>query len=295
MSPIVTDSLPHAAALLRGWQGRTIATFTGALNTIIDVRPTEVIVGTDRTPGGSAIPLKMVQPALDLLTRAGEVEISVEAIGHRSAFCGAMLLTLPGVIKLPGEHARVGWRSAREIATPSSADRGGIRPWWAGRAAEYLWMENTERQDIGADLHCPQRDSSDPPRANSGFSTILFVADGDIVVHYDRTRQLINKWSIARGAVESGATLWASHRGSVRRRLGSEPREQPGWWIDLEGPFHIDPITLADLCNNGKTSLHVRSPSALACTPLARPSHTYFRRVKRRCSLERKRSRPLLA
>lgn len=84
MSLTRPDSLPDAASLLRSWTGRTIATITGAPNTILGVTDTEVIVGTGRSPQGSAIPLTMVQPALDLLSRDGEVEISVEAIGHRS-------------------------------------------------------------------------------------------------------------------------------------------------------------------------------------------------------------------
>ena len=51
---------------------------------------------------------------------------------------------------------------------------------------------------------------------------ILFVHDGDVVVHYDRNQKAVTSWSIARGHVESATTLWASHRGDVRRRLGSE-------------------------------------------------------------------------
>jgi hypothetical protein len=65
---------------------------------------------------------------------------------------------------------------ARGIAAPGAKDRGAIRPWWSTRPDESLWMEITDRDDIGADLHCPQRDTSD--RANPGYSTILFVGDG---------------------------------------------------------------------------------------------------------------------
>jgi hypothetical protein len=230
----------------------------------MEVRPTEVVVGPGRSPAGKPVPLDMIQPALDLLVRDSEVEISVDAIGHRSAFCGAVLLTIPGVVKLPGEPQRVRWRAARDVASPSPEDRRVIRPWWTGQPDKYLWIEIAERQDIGVDLHCPQRDSSEPPRPNTGFSTILFVADGDIVVHYDRNAQAIRSWSIARGPVETAPTPWASHRGSVRRRLGTEPREQPGWWMDLDGPFHIEPITLADL--------RARGPGSSARSPRPRPA-----------------------
>lgn len=39
--------------------------------------------------------------------------------------------------------------------------------------------------------------------------------------------------------------MWLSHRGATRRRL-QVPQPQPGWWLDLEGPFSLDqPLTLA--------------------------------------------------
>jgi hypothetical protein len=262
LTPGPPEALPDAEALLRSWLGGTIATVTGALNVILDVSATSVTIGTGRSPEGTEIPMTMVQPALDLLASDGEVEVSPDAIGFRSAFCGAVLLTIPGVIRLGGTPPRVGWRPPRTIAAPSPEDRGAIRPWWVGRAAEFLWMEITDRADIGADLHCPQRDSAD--RANPGYSTILYVADGDVVVHYDRNRQAITSWSVARGPVEKAPTLWASHRGAVRRRLGTELREQPGWWMDLEGPFFIAPIEL--------TALRARGPEILATISSVAPS-----------------------
>jgi hypothetical protein len=267
------ENLPNAEALLRSWLGRTIATVTGAKNVILDVSATTVTVGTSRSPQGTEISLTMVQPALDLLATDGEVEISTDAIGFRSAFCGAVLLTIPGVIRLPGSSPRTGWRPSRAIAAPSRGDRGAIRPWWAGRAAEFLWMEITDRADIGADLHCPQRDSAD--HANPGYSTIFYVADGDVVVHYDRNRQAVTSWSIARGPVETAPTLWASHRGAVRRRLGTELRQQPGWWMDLEGPFFIPLIDLITLRARGAEMLVAISVVAPAGAPAYAPFYGY--------------------
>jgi hypothetical protein len=41
--------------------------------------------------------------------------------------------------------------------------------------------------------------------------------------------------------------VWLSHRGATRRRLHQE-RAQPGWWLDLDGPFPLDPpLTLAQI------------------------------------------------
>ena len=42
-------------------------------------------------------------------------------------------------------------------------------------------------------------------------------------------------------------TVWLSHRGATRRRL-QMPRAEPGWWLDLQGPFPLDqPLTLAQI------------------------------------------------
>jgi hypothetical protein len=114
-------------------------------------------------------------------------------------------------------------------------------------------MEVTDRSDVGADLHRPQRDSAG--HANPGFSMIFYVRDGDVVVHYDLNDRAVVGWSVARGPVGSAPTLWSSHRASVRQRLGSDLREQPGWWVDLEGPFLIEPISLAALRERGSQIL----------------------------------------
>jgi hypothetical protein len=42
-------------------------------------------------------------------------------------------------------------------------------------------------------------------------------------------------------------TVWLSHRATTRRRLLQE-RAQPGWWLDLDGPFPLDPpLTLTQI------------------------------------------------
>ena len=45
---------------------------------------------------GRAVPISWIQDALDKLEAAGEVEISVESVGYRSAFIGAVLSQVPG-------------------------------------------------------------------------------------------------------------------------------------------------------------------------------------------------------
>lgn len=262
--------LPRAESLVSSWLGRTLQTVTRSTNTVLEVDARDVLVATARSRKGKRVPINMVQSALDQLEAEGYVEVSTDAIGFRSAFCGAVLLTLPGVVPRGGSPPLVGWRPKRKTAVPSREDLGAIQPWWSDRPHEFFWTEITDRLDVGTDLHCPQRDTG--LRANPGFSTIFYVRDGDVVVHYDRNTQAIIAWSIARGPVEEAPTLWVSHRGAVRRRVGSEPREQPGWWLDLEGPFMIEPVTLADLRAHGPPVLHAIEQTA----PPKRPAYAPF-------------------
>jgi hypothetical protein len=94
MSPTPTapiDARQHLQSLL----GRTILTLTGRPNRVLEVRGSDVIVGTDRSPQGKPIPIQEVQDGLDGLIRDGEIEISVDSVGYRSAFIGAVLLAVP--------------------------------------------------------------------------------------------------------------------------------------------------------------------------------------------------------
>lgn len=87
-----------AKQVLGALVGQTIHTLTGRPNKVLAVGRTEVIVGTGKSPSGQAVPLAWVQDALDRLAREGEIEISVESVGYRSAFIGAVLATLPNTI-----------------------------------------------------------------------------------------------------------------------------------------------------------------------------------------------------
>lgn len=83
---------------LLGLRGETIPTIsTGAWNRIVEVSDDHVLVATDRSPEGSPVPLAMIESAYERLHSEGEIEISVDSVGHRSSFVGAVLASLPGV------------------------------------------------------------------------------------------------------------------------------------------------------------------------------------------------------
>lgn len=83
--------------LLRKLIGAPIPTASGSrTNTILAVGPRQVVVATSRTPTGQPIPIDDVVAAMELLKRTGSVDVSVDTVGYRSAFIGAVLLQLPG-------------------------------------------------------------------------------------------------------------------------------------------------------------------------------------------------------
>jgi hypothetical protein len=87
-----------AIAVVTGLAGRTIHTLTGRPNTILRIEGDQVVVATNKSPGGQPVPIRWVQDALDRLVDEGVVVISVESVGHRRAFIGAVLSTIPGVV-----------------------------------------------------------------------------------------------------------------------------------------------------------------------------------------------------
>ena len=130
-------------------------------------------------------------------------------------------------------------------------EAGQVNAWWTGNTRQRFWLEITDRPDIGVDLHCPQRDAAG--NRNPGYSLIWWVQRDDTIFHYDLNKRAITAWSRATGGVTEAPTVWLSHPGVTRRRL-QVPRAQPGWWLDLQGPFPLDqPLTLAHRPSAAKT------------------------------------------
>lgn len=88
---------PDATQLLVGLVGNTIPTLTGKSNRVIRLSGEFVIVGTGTSPNGQRVRIADVQSAIDRLFAAGELEISKESVGYRSAFVGAVIRQLRGV------------------------------------------------------------------------------------------------------------------------------------------------------------------------------------------------------
>lgn len=115
-----------------------------------------------------------------------------------------------------------------------------IHDWWATDASQRYWLETTKRTDIGSNLWAPTED--DRGNANPGYTLVNWVADGDVVFHWDTKAKAIVSWSLASGGVWTDRRSWASVPG------GGEAYERDAWVHGLDGAYELPaPVTLNDL------------------------------------------------
>jgi hypothetical protein len=135
-----------AERFLRSLEGRELRTLTGAPNRIVGFDPGRVYVATDRSgPAGTSVPIAWVQDALDELEVSGQLEISVESVGYRSALIGAVLRELPGA-QTASDPLRIVLRE--EGRTSVSAERSRRDRMWDHLLAEG-GPEDTPRTSCG--------------------------------------------------------------------------------------------------------------------------------------------------
>ncbi|SDH40756.1 hypothetical protein SAMN05216553_12125 [Lentzea fradiae] len=96
--PADRGAVPDAVTLLRSLIGDPIKTAKGSVNTIIEVNHKQVLVSTDRSPEGQWVDVRDVENGVEKLYARRSVPINVEELGHRSAFVGAVLRTIPGTV-----------------------------------------------------------------------------------------------------------------------------------------------------------------------------------------------------
>lgn len=95
--------MTRGTTLERSWKASsaTIQTLTGRPNKVLGIEGNDVRVATTRSSNGTLVPISWVQDALDRLASDCEIEISVESVGYRSAFVGAVLGSLDGTESSP--------------------------------------------------------------------------------------------------------------------------------------------------------------------------------------------------
>jgi len=97
--------------------------------------------------------------------------------------------------------------------------------WWENREIENYWLEITDRDDLGANLHAPQTNQSG--KEFWGYSFVALTQPGDIVFHFDKKKSVIVAYSIvANEPVQEEEIKWAA-RGTYAK--GMIPFRRPGW------------------------------------------------------------------
>lgn len=120
-----------------------------------------------------------------------------------------------------------------------------INEWWAGEPAERYWLEITDRENLGDDLHAPK--SAQSGTETWSYSLVSHVRDGDIVFHYWKQagqEKAIVGYSRATGSIESDTIRWQSH--GTYGRATEPPETRPAWrfplsnFTDLTTPVTLD-------------------------------------------------------
>jgi hypothetical protein len=111
--------------------------------------------------------------------------------------------------------------------------------WWDGDPSERYWLEITDRDDLGVDLHAPDSREGDDGTEYWSYAFVRQVREGDVVLHY-RTRPYgqIVAWSRAVGEPYRDEVYWGAH-GQAGGRGPVDPYWRPGWRLQLEGPFEL--------------------------------------------------------
>jgi hypothetical protein len=108
-----------------------------------------------------------------------------------------------------------------------------VHEWWADDPRERFWMEITDRSDLGANLHAPQRD--DAGNEYWSYALVARVRPGDVVLHWWKVpgdEPALVGWSRAADEVRADAITWTAH-GSYGRSRPSN-RAEPSWLMPLE-------------------------------------------------------------
>ena len=160
-------------------------------------------------------------------------------------------------VSVPGFQPGDAGRLAQALAAPAPR-RSGNRPgyWWEHESGENVWMEITQREDIGADLKAPS--AARGGVATASYDLVRLVHPGDVVVHYDSRQQAIIRVSVAARPAEPAPIYWVA-RGTYARRAGEQPRWLPGLRVALDRYQQLEPpVTLGEIRQHKDALLALR-------------------------------------
>tara|TARA_B100002052_G_C15696156_1_gene512940 strand:- start:48 stop:596 length:549 start_codon:yes stop_codon:yes gene_type:complete len=120
--------------------------------------------------------------------------------------------------------------------------------WWELDDSENLWIEITDRDDIGSNLKAPVTNQKGDEYWS--YSFLKSLQPGDIIFHYDKKHKAIVGKSQVAEHYKNGQIKWAA-RGTVSRKAGIRPYWREGWIVALAN-HHIfeKPRTIQSIIEN---------------------------------------------
>ena len=123
-----------------------------------------------------------------------------------------------------------------------------MNTWWVGNGSENLWVEITDRSDLGKNIIAPKR--AQQGKLTPGYELLKHVTEGDLVFHWwmrPKSKELrgFYGYSTVVGNMQEGLLPWKS-RG---RYASTEPEgEKPATFWNLDGFTELKrPVLIADI------------------------------------------------
>jgi len=123
-----------------------------------------------------------------------------------------------------------------------------VNIWWEGNPSENLWVEITDRNDLGSNIKAPV--SAQKGKKTSGYELPKYVREGDVVLHWwKRAKNRVNHgfygYSTVVGSIHDEEFSWVP-RGRYSKGASREPKPSTVWnlnnFVELQKPILIGDI-----------------------------------------------------
>ena len=116
--------------------------------------------------------------------------------------------------------------------------------WWSEDDSEIYWIEITDRNDIGANLHAPKTNKSG--KEYWSYSFVNEAKKGDIIFHYSKKEKSIVSYSIVGQDYSIDMDLKWAARGTYSK--GIIPHRRPGWMREFSAHYELKiPLSLSEI------------------------------------------------
>jgi hypothetical protein len=241
--------LPAAGELLRSLIGEEITTVTGIPNMVLAVQGGTALVRTSRSPGGQPVAVNEVQQGLDKLSARGTVRVSVEELGHRSAFVGAVLATLPG---------------AQSARNPATVTLSAPDDWPAGSDPAFAVLDGVASVKV-------RREQAQLRNLLAGARELAACA---VCGHMYPMRFLVAAHIKKRSVCDDGERRDLRHVAMLACSFGCDALYESGW-VTVDDNGYVQTVLLS-AAPEGKVREHLQQLAGRRCAAHTSASAPYF-------------------